>query len=271
MWRIRIHSWGGFGSQLNALALALHIRNQFKSRDIEIVIHTSGVTKRNLEIDSITPPNITLEVVDDYKLHVMNKQVKKSLRSLLALLLEALRIVVKPNDNSTLKFVRFWTLSLRGHYAYITFNATVLNSLLHLLQIKSSEAENTGNICHYRLGDLLNLDKDFISPTSLKKTMAAINEADWTVFSDSQGAAQEMLMNAAPTTLRCLFLSSAPLEIIRDSVNALNFVGTNSKLSIWISIFRAHLGRKSTHMPESLRKGLALVITKENLKLINFY
>ncbi len=271
MREIRVHSWGGFGSQLNALALALHIRNQHRTRPIKIVIHTSGVTERNLEIQEVTPPSIHLEVINDFNPYFKTGHVQKSFRNSISRSLEYLKIVVKPNDDVTLKSIRFWTLSTRGHYSKVSFSSTVLNSLLELLKIDSLTDNDSGNICHYRLGDLLSLEKGFIDSSRLVTALTEVAREAWCVFSDSNAVAEQMMTKFLPRGMKCTFEYSEPLNVIRKCVGASNFVGTNSKLSIWIAIFRTHLGKNNTYMPELLRDGLRRVITNEKFKLISFY
>jgi hypothetical protein len=268
---IRIHSWGGFGSQLNALALALHIRSRYKSRSIKIIVHTSGVTERQLEIEAITPSNIALEVVNDFNPYFENNHIKKSLRNLISRLLEYSKIVIKPNNNSGLKSIRPWTLSTRGHYSNISFDPGVLDSLLKLLTINSSEDKDLGNICHYRLGDLLSLEKGFVDAGRLIQTLISISRNPWCVFSDSTAEAEQMIMKYLPQEMKCVFENSEPLSVINRSVGASRFVGTNSKLSIWIAIFRMHLDKKDTYMPKTLSVGLASVMNDKKLKSISFY
>jgi hypothetical protein len=41
------------------------------------------------------------------------------------------------------------------------------------------------------------------------------------------------------------YSSEPTIEVVRNSVNAKYFVGTNSKVSIWIIKFRDHLGMPS--------------------------
>ena len=48
--RVRVHSWGGFGSQLFAMIIAERLIAKKGLRQIMIVFHTSGVTERELEI-----------------------------------------------------------------------------------------------------------------------------------------------------------------------------------------------------------------------------
>ena len=48
---LRVHSWGGFGSQLFTAYVVLKLQKQFTNRRIKVVVHTSGVTRRVSEFD----------------------------------------------------------------------------------------------------------------------------------------------------------------------------------------------------------------------------
>ena len=52
---IKIHIWGGLGSQLYALALKIDLQKKFKTRKVVLVFHNSGVTRRDAELGSAFP------------------------------------------------------------------------------------------------------------------------------------------------------------------------------------------------------------------------
>ena len=62
---IKIHCWGGIGSQLFTLALALDLNKRYPKRPIKFIFHTGGVTRRSLEIDFL-PEKFRYEVKDDF-------------------------------------------------------------------------------------------------------------------------------------------------------------------------------------------------------------
>ena len=85
---IKIHCWGGLGSQLYALALAIDLKHRFYSRKIEFVQHTSGVTKRNLEIDTSRFSSIVFKTIDDFSNNSTSLIAKTSFRKILSTILK---------------------------------------------------------------------------------------------------------------------------------------------------------------------------------------
>jgi hypothetical protein len=65
--KLRVHSWGGLGSQLFVLAFIYDLRKKFPKKKILLVHHTSGVSRRLFELDSILESEILLKVTDGYK------------------------------------------------------------------------------------------------------------------------------------------------------------------------------------------------------------
>ena len=50
---IRIHCWGGLGSQLYAWALFERLSIRFPKRKLRLVLHTSGVTRRASDLNDL--------------------------------------------------------------------------------------------------------------------------------------------------------------------------------------------------------------------------
>ena len=51
---ISIHCWGGLGSQLFTWAMAEKIAKEYPRRKIKLVLHSSGVTKRDSSVDFLS-------------------------------------------------------------------------------------------------------------------------------------------------------------------------------------------------------------------------
>ena len=91
---LRIHSWGGLGSQLFAIALAEELKVIFPKRSFKIVLHTGGVTRRLPEIVGLFP-NFDYIYEDDFQSNVnapqdlskrKNIDFRKSIKFLLSFL-----------------------------------------------------------------------------------------------------------------------------------------------------------------------------------------
>ena len=62
---LRIHSWGGLGSQLFAAHIVLRLKQQYPGRRVRVIVHTSGVTKRYTELN-FTRLGIKIIEIDDF-------------------------------------------------------------------------------------------------------------------------------------------------------------------------------------------------------------
>jgi len=69
--RIKIHVWGGLGSQLHAWYLAEALMVKHPGRKIKLVFHSSGVTRRTPEICQVLA-EFKYIFVDDFKENTNN-------------------------------------------------------------------------------------------------------------------------------------------------------------------------------------------------------
>lgn len=269
---IRVHSWGGFGSQLNALAVIQELTDRNPRRGIELVIHTGGVTKRDFETSSLLPSDIRFRIVDDFKPSSNSNLQQSTIRSLLARAFEWFRLVVKLNHNSSFECIKPWTISVRGHYSYISHSKKVLDRMIMSLGINQSQSESESKLLHYRLGDLLEIDKGFIDPKDLVRLMESLcSSCSWWVVSDSPEKARSMLINQhTELQFECINVGD-PIDVIRKGVQSDFFIGTNSKLSIWIALLRTHLLKQATYLPRSLQSTIESIVTSSRINLISFY
>ncbi len=265
---IRIHSWGGLGSQLFAVATAFQVHRKIPWRRVVILSHSSGVTFRSLEVD-YQNEWLRFEFKDDYKAHsshpgktqgepriILSKIVKK--------FFTALGLLSSLNDDDQIKFLKPWVLSVRGHYSQKVIDLETLNFLSGVLSISSTGGIGNQRIgLHYRLGDLLALEtKSFISEKDLIKVVAkirvdySVNQVD--VFSDSQQQASSLLSPLKPS-LRVVSLET--LATIKSLLDYEIFVGTNSKISIWVTLFRLHIDPHSIiFLPDKSQRELSRIL-----------
>ena len=64
---LRVHCWGGLGSQLFALAHAYELRRKFPNRKILLLLHTSGETERYSELGFLGNSEFKIQQVKDFK------------------------------------------------------------------------------------------------------------------------------------------------------------------------------------------------------------
>jgi hypothetical protein len=252
--KLRVHSWGGLGSQLFALSLLFELKKRFPSREMILIHHTSGVSRRLFELDSILDPSIKIKTIDDYKLSSNKysktnhkKQVKTFLKKKIKSVLEEIRLSINYDQNNDFKSIKPWTIMIRGHYSDSLIGKDFYSYCIK--KFKDTKQNTTSNslIIHYRLGDLIDLPgKSIIPPENLiEKVKLILKNEEFRkiiIYSDSIDEAQNTLSPIKKLISEVEYSSEPTIEVIRNSINAKYFVGTNSKVSIWIIKFRDHLG-----------------------------
>lgn len=250
---LRLHAWGGLGSQLFAIAAAFDILDRFPKRKIEIVLHTSGVTKRTPEVCEIFPEFKYIEIDDfssrerhDSKTEVLS--LRTTFRKILRFCVLYGGFLAEENENES-RATRRWTLSVRGHYFHRRVSNEFLKGLYERLQLVSSlnlETDQIDVALHYRLGDLLELsNKNSVDVRRIVSTFSGLNKSECvTILSDSPEKALSLLICASNrenlqvrefTTLNTIFVAT----------NANVFIGTSSKVSYWIILLRVMNANKS--------------------------
>ncbi len=242
-WTLKVHCWGGLGSQLFALALVEELIRASFPRRIELVLHNSGVTRRESEIDQLSS-RIKISKVHDFgqMKHDDSNQLEKrhfQLRFLLTFFLRKLKIVIFSED---IGHIRPWTLQLRSHYSHQYISMETINLIRQVLKVPPSrEFPRASSALHYRLGDLLTLaEKTYMSPERLIPVLNRIKElgdSKIDIFSDSLDVALGKLQNIDTSAIYNLCEISS-----WDTVSTLsmykNLVATNSKIGIWGILLR---------------------------------
>jgi hypothetical protein len=243
---LQIHVWGGLGSQLFAVAATFEISKRFPNRELILVIHSSGVTKRKPEIYELFPQFKYLEVDDFTTRETHDSQVRYfSLRSMYRALLRNVAIftgLLAEENNGRYRKVHKWTLSVRGHY----FHRSVDKDFLMLLGKRLAEVAGINikefqqkTVLHYRLGDLLVLkNKSNIDPKRIVNVISGLTDkSEVTVFSDSPEKATSLL-KAASLGANIVTEDFSSANAIWAASHAKTFIGTSSKISYWIYLLR---------------------------------
>jgi len=256
---LRIHMWGGLGSQLFAMALAFDLVKKFPKRRIVFIAHTSGVTKRHSELHKIFPEFQYSEIDDFLGRGVHDSQNKKSYRrsNLLGFMkVCALKTGVLAEENDDVSgLTRRWTLTIRGHYLYRPISDEFLEILgQRLLRFSRLNLKNyeESAIIHYRLGDLLELDnKKSINASRIASVISLLKEKhDFIVLSDSTKIALS-LINSETENLNICAEEMNVLDTIFAASWAKAFIGTSSKISYWIILLRLlHTKKDQNFMPQ---------------------
>jgi hypothetical protein len=250
---IRVHCWGGLGSQLYALSTALDLKTKFPKRKIKLVLHTGGVTKRLSELDFIH--NIDFEIIQLNDFHMADtgygNQVKSNdarLKRFLARFLYYFNFIVSANSDLEFNKVRPWTVSIRGHYFYRAVSTNFYKYLLGYIKLEEKPIDRSQFeiAIHYRMGDLLTLTEKSISPANkiinvIRQVKKNHNNVKINVYSDSPQIAKETLLSAGLTDDFAVSDRST-IDVIRACVCANYFIGTGSKVSLWIVNIRRYMG-----------------------------
>lgn len=271
---LKIHCWGGFGSQLYALSIALDLMARFKNRQVLIVFHNGGVTLREPEILSLLR-EIPFEVIEDFKGggHPAKTQPFQqfSIKFILVRMLTLCGLIARGNTDSEFKKIKPWVRSLRGHYSYRQQSAQTIQSIFERHLEKLPTKKNFVGI-QYRLGDLTQLEsKSPIDSHEIAKAFFNVPDQiqEVRVYSDS---VLEALSRLSFAGIKGIGVEADSLETILDLFSARYFIGTSSKISFWVVILRCFQGNGSgVFMHDSNRKQLELNLGNEFANRIFFY
>jgi len=248
--KISIHCWGGLGSQLCAWAMAEQVSIKFPNKSVRLVLHTDGVTKRKSEINFLSS-RFKLVIKDDYQtkslLQGMLQQQKPNLTSFSKTLLSRAGVIYFADRLTHLNEIKTWTLSLRSHYSNIPISRKIVKILIKEIAIKVKggsnllkEPNNSLGV-HFRAGDLLvQKDKFIIEPKIFQKAVQKLVNLygidSIHFYSDDIPFAKKIMKNSFAFDVT--FFDTEIWETIIDLCKCKYFIGTNSKITIWIIIFR---------------------------------
>lgn len=279
--KVKIHCWGGLGSQLYAVALRLELQSMYPDRKFVIVSHENGVTRRTSEISDFFPGSVIC--IQDY-LSSNQAQVKMNrnrfrsinllVRKLLVELLRFLSISIDGDRASSLSKIRPWTLQIRGHYSLRKLDKSALVQIQNMLRkavIEPAEdPEEQSIFVHFRLGDLLTLQSK--SPISLDRLLPVIQDLHnriglrITLFSDSPDEAFRFLEGGNFPINVSKGLSA--LDTLYTLINSQYFIGTNSKISVWATILDSErFSRIDSYLPYELQHHvIANIGSRKNIR-----
>ena len=264
---LRVHSWGGFGSQLFTAYVVLKLQKKFPNRRIKVMIHTSGVTRRISEFDFETL-GVKIIQVEDYKAAEVQNGIHKArvsytynlpqaIRGHLYRILQRLRLVLSANTDLSFNLISLWTLSIRGHYTRLSLDESFVESLYDALFLKESTFTTQKNalVVHYRLGDLLHLDEK--QPINVDRVEGVLDKLrvqtnHLVLLSDSNEEELAEFLKNSMILKFCKPSNYSPNKTLRFCIDADIFVGTGAKISLWAAIFRYFIFKKESFLPVEL-------------------
>lgn len=264
---LRVHIWGGFGSQLFAGHFILRLRKKFPERKIIAIVHTSGITRRTLEFDFAKLGIESFQLEDFYKninsqtsepsrLRFSMALIMRAVRSKVKLFLIKTRIVVESNHEEEFLSVKPWTLATRGHYTNLNIEVELAQIIFDTLFPSIDKTRIAPEIAvHYRLGDLLSLEKKTPVPVDrvecIIKKLTVGNDAVL-VMTDSAPDEFRVFASASSKLSTLTPINLDPMDTLGNCIFALQFLGTTAKLSIWAAIFRQYILKKKSYLPTEL-------------------
>lgn len=245
-----IHCWGGLGSQLFGIALALDLRHKYSV--LKLVFHNSGVTRRDLEAKEFIERICNFSVVDDYSHEekVKSNRSRFTLRSAISKIAKLTGVLNEANTDHQFYRIYPWTKQIRGHYSYRRQKLSTLSFMRsEFLKIYGSQCQVEEElVVHYRLDDIVNLPgKTVISKERVAGEISKLTECSKVkVFSDSPKRVEDDLKSLIAKEL---FVSDAETEfLVASALKSKFFVGTVSKVSFWIVFLRISHDKNSFNL-----------------------
>ena len=252
---IKVNCWGGYGSQLNAIAVAYDLQKKFPFRRVVVILWTGGGHNAQCELEDL--------VLNEFKIIERNintsqsiKNFKKSNSKIFKFRQTLKRFINKMGFYSTCESrnifnsLKPWIISLRGSYNYYP-SPDFVKFLNNKLIDKKYESHNKYNFIHYRLGDLLTLEtKSPINEHLIFDQIYKIrNMSDLYVLSSNPKIAKDKF-KSLNLKFQKYFLSSSPNDVLYYGVCGNSFIGTNSKMSLWVVILRLNSNLGNNFLPK---------------------
>lgn len=264
--KIRIHVWGGLGSQLHAWYLFESLSFRYPKRKFKLLFHTSGITRRLPEIVKYLPDGSTI-IIDDFSPSTFSKSRSRiSSHFNMLVRLSVKRIISRFLINARFDHqqdatpIRGWTFAIRGHYSRNRIDDFTLKLIAAKLELTNnlSGLKSSSFVIHVRLGDLLVLEDKFPTDVNfvglqIKKILETKKYDQIRIHSDSPERASQILNHVLDQEIEFVE-GSSPINALLDFIQADCFLGTSSKLSIWAAIFREYLNKHETYLPSNLQQ-----------------
>jgi len=258
-----VHSWGGLGSQIFAWLVADRVASE---RNTVLVHHTSGVTRRTLELRDVQSTFEMREIDDFYSAHPHSgarlsttSRLRLAPRHFARLVLNSSGVITSGSAGRSLEpRLHPWTLAYRGHYTDSRLDARQVVRLDHALSVSTipnfltAGAHNSLITVHYRLGDLTTGVKGgaaFVSAPRLRHEILRVLElrADEIegvmLVSDSWELASESLDLPRSVEVVQPENGAAAWDDLAALTQGAHLIGTNSKLSFWAAVALSYQGR----------------------------
>jgi hypothetical protein len=255
--KVRIHSWGGFGSQLNALGLAYNLSNKLPKRRIELIFRIGGEHKAIYELNDLklNEFEVTFKKIEDSIISDVSPLLNTNLnivKKFIKLNLIKFGFYATCESKSEFDSIKPWVLVVRGSYnllptkEFISFLNKKLNYRVEKLSVSDV-------IVHYRLGDLMTLVtkspiNEEILFRQLNSAMKSRSIKSCTILSsDPDYATLKFKGLKSPMDISSRY--ATPMDVLKMGFASKVFLGTNSKISMWVVFIRINQGLKNNYLP----------------------
>ena len=259
--KVRIHSWGGFGSQLNALGLAYNLSNKLPKRRIELIFRTGGEHKAIYELNDLklNEFEVTFKKIEDRiirdvsPLHNTNLNVVKKF---IKLNLIKFGLYATCESKSEFDSIKPWVLVVRGSYNLLP-TKEFISFLYKKLDYRVEKLSAGDVIVHYRLGDLMTLVtkspiNEEILFQQLNSAMKSRSIKSCTILSSDPDYAT-LKFKGLKSSIDISSRYATPMDVLKMGFASKVFLGTNSKISMWVVFVRINQGLKNNYLPASLK------------------
>jgi hypothetical protein len=169
-------------------------------------------------------------------------------------------VIARLNDEADFDSISPFLTEVRGHYTRINLDMEEIHWILNSLDLSdfsNISISSPYTAMHLRLGDLLTLkSKSHIDLDRLMQSKKFFSDSrKLLIYSDSKSEEVLQVIENRFNEVDIEVLHLETLKVIASCLHAEVFVGTNSKISLWIAILRLTVGSgSSTVMPRDLAK-----------------
>lgn len=264
----------------------ISLNQKFPRRKLIAVFHNGGVTKRDSELG---PYMLKFEKIflSDYleastkgNLTRYRNQLRNLSFGILRFPFKLLGFIASANNDTNFAGLRPWVISIRGHYSNRKIPREVSSAIEHALFQKpiTHGSKDPLNVIalHFRLGDLLHIESK--KPLKIESLAIGVKMArelfpdrnsPIAICSDSVDVAKTNLERQFPNE-KFISLPMAPRETIGFLYGVSCFVGTPSKISEWVTIFRVNSGNEHlTFLPRQMCSQVSRIL--DETPLIQYY
>jgi len=274
---IKVNCWGGYGSQLNAVATAFDLQLKFPFRRVIIFIRTGGIHEAQFELKDLDLNEfnfIEKKIITTQLIKNSRKSNSKffKFRQILTQSLNKIGFYSICESRNIFNSLKPWIISLRGSYNYYP-SPDFIEFLNKKLINKKYQSYSEHNFIHFRLGDLITSEtKSPLSEHLIFDQICKIeNKSDLYILSANPDIAKEKF-EPYHLKFKTHFLKTLPDDVLYYGVCGNSFIGTNSKISLWVVILRLNLNLGNNFLPKEFKFYFTENLERElDVTRVNFF